>query len=144
MGNRAVIAFKNDPSATGIYMHWNGGPESVLAFCHAAEKMGARSPGSDDSYAMAGLVRAVTLFMHDRPGELLSVGVGPLSTLDCDNFDNGLYIIGEEWNISERHHSDDPVRMVEQFDTRQATQYNGIQAEILARHLDICKQEAAA
>lgn len=142
MGNRAVIAFKNDPNATGIYLHWNGDPESVLAFCHAAKKMGARNPGSDDSYAMAGLCRAVTLFMHDSPRELTSMGVGPLTTLDTDNYDNGLYIIGGDWNITERHYTDDRTMTEADFDDRQITVYNNIQTDIIARHLSIVKEAA--
>ena len=35
MGNRAVLEFKD---GTGIYLHWNGGPESVLAFLDAAKE----------------------------------------------------------------------------------------------------------
>ena len=128
MGNRAVIAFSDNKNATGIYVHWNGGIESVLAFTHAAKDMGARSPDGDDSYAMAGLVRAVTLFMHYRPGELLSVGVGPLNTLDTDNYDNGLFIIDNNWNIKARHFTDDHVRSVEQFNSGQKTQYDGMLA----------------
>jgi len=108
MGNRAVIAFENSPSATGIYLHWNGGPESVLAFCKAAKEIGARDPSEDPVYAMAGLCRAVTLFLHSTPaGELTSMGVGPLDSLDCDNYDNGLYIVGKGWRITDRFYERD-------------------------------------
>jgi hypothetical protein len=40
MGNRAVISFSEAKTATGIYLHWNGGPESILAFLDAAKKLG--------------------------------------------------------------------------------------------------------
>ena len=138
MGNRAVVAFSDDKNATGIYLHWNGGPESVLAFAHAARDMGARGPGGDTTYAMAGLTRAVTLFMHYNPGELRSMGVGPVGSLDTDNFDNGLFIIDSDWNIKARYFArGDSVRTVEQFGARQKAQYNGIRAIILERHLAI-------
>jgi hypothetical protein len=32
----------------------------------------------------------------------LSVGIGSLKELDCDNGDNGLYIVGNEWEILAR------------------------------------------
>ena len=144
MGNRAVIAISEQESATGIYLHWNGGVESVLAFAHAARDMGARSPSGDDCYAMAGLIRAVTLFIHDGAGELISMGVGPVKSLDTDNYDNGLFIIGGDWNIKTRYFNRDSVQNVEQFDARQKAQYTGILACILERHLAIIKAEAEA
>ena len=144
MGNRAVITLSTEENATGIYLHWNGGPESVLAFTHAARDMGARSPDGDTSYAMAGLVRAVTLAIHDRAGELISMGVGPVKSLDTDNFDNGLYIIGSDWNIKTRKFTSDTVQTVEQFDARQKAQYTGIRAVILERHLAMITAEAEA
>ncbi len=37
MGNRAVItASKSKDSGLGIYLHWNGGIESVVAFLDVA------------------------------------------------------------------------------------------------------------
>ncbi len=144
MGNRAVIAFSDDKNATGVYVHWNGGIESVLAFTHAAKDMGARSSGGDNSYAMAGLVRAVTLFMHYRPGELLSMGVGPLSSLDTDNFDNGLFIVDNDWNIKTRYFNRDSVCSVDQLDERQKAQYDGIRACILERHILMCEHDKEA
>lgn len=144
MGNRAVIAFSDNKNATGIYVHWNGGVESVLAFTHAARDMGARSPNGDQTYAMAGLVRAVTLFMHYRPGELLSMGIGSVSSLDTDNFDNGLFVIGDDWNIKTRYFNRDSIRSVEQFDDRQKAQYDSIRACILERHILMCEHDKEA
>jgi len=144
MGNRAVIAFNNDPNSTGIYLHWNGGIESVLAFTHAARDMGARSPDGDTTYAMAGLMRAVTLFMHARPGELLSMGVGSLAELDTDNFDNGLFIIGPDWEIKEREFNSGSMMTVSEFSEQQTEQYTAMLACILERHLAICEMDKAA
>ena len=149
MGNRAVIAFENKPDAVGVYVHWNGGVESVLAFCHAAKSMGARSPNGDNTYAMAGLIRAITLFMHYNPGELLSMGVGTVGGLDCDNYDNGLFIIDGDWNIKERLYNHDSAMSVDDLsDTAhenwpsQKQQYLGIMTQILERHLHICEEAA--
>ena len=52
MGNRAVITWekKEDPKQShslGIYLHWNGGIESVSAFLKYCELKGYRAPDSD-------------------------------------------------------------------------------------------------
>ena len=40
MGNRAVITFSGSRSTgVGIYLHWNGGLESVLAFLDAVRSV---------------------------------------------------------------------------------------------------------
>ena len=77
----------------------NGGPESVLAFLDVARERGFRDPGSDDQYAMARLCGLICEFLG--PGDS-SVGIGPLDQLDCNNYDNGVYVIGEGWTVIDR------------------------------------------
>ncbi len=126
MGNRAVIAFESQPTI-GIYLHWNGGPESVLAFLEETKRRGARSPGSDETYAFARLVQVITEYVSNKPGPHwgLSVGVGPIDDLDCDNLDNGLYWIGDNWQITKRAHtnSDSPVCSVDDLGAFYTEQY---------------------
>lgn len=98
MGNRAVIGFKGQ--STGIYLHWNGGEESVRAFLDCAKELGARDP-IQDSYGVARLVQVIGNFF----GGSMSLGVGNLESLDCNNYDNGTYIVGEGWEIVERQFS---------------------------------------
>ncbi len=86
MGNRAVIAFENKPDAVGIYLHWNGGRDSVEGFLKAGKEVCRLG---DPSYAMARLIQLIGQFF----GGNCSLGVGPLKRLDCDNYDNGLYIV---------------------------------------------------
>ena len=95
MGNRAVIGFEG--KKTGIYLHWNGGEESVRAFLDTAKNYGVRDP-INDSYGVARLVQIIGNFF----GGSLSLGIGDLESLDCDNFDNGTYIVGKGWEIVER------------------------------------------
>ncbi len=104
MGNRAVIAFTTEtmpapPHSVGVYLHWNGGPESVQAFVDVLRDHGFRSPGADMSYAIASFTGLAFAFF-DASG--LSLGVGPLDQLDCDNWDNGMYIVGPRWEILRR------------------------------------------
>jgi hypothetical protein len=89
MGNRAVITFDKTPTpeSLGIYLHWNGGPESVLAFLEAANELGVRI--GDEQYEFARIVQIIGNFF----GGTTSIGVGQLKHLDCDNGDNGLFLV---------------------------------------------------
>ena len=102
MGNRAVITFAPyKKSNVGVYLHWNGGRASVEGFLQACHDLGYRTPGSDPSYAMARLTHVICAFL----GGSLSVGVDQCKNLDCDNGDNGVYVIGPDgWTIAGREH----------------------------------------
>lgn len=99
MGNRAVITTKEnfENNGVGVYVHWNGGRDSVEAFLKYCELRGFRSPDTDN-YGWARLVQVIANFMG---GEGLSVGIDTVDHLDCDNYDNGVYII-EGWEIVDR------------------------------------------
>jgi len=106
MGNRAVITIGQtfNPAAVGIYLHWNGGRASIEGFLKAARLLEYRSPAADPSYSFARLVAVITAFFPDG----LSVGVGTCAQLDCDNGDNGTYLIGDDWQIVGRKYHDGP------------------------------------
>ena len=91
MGNRAVIT-TNDKKM-GVYLHWNGGRDSVEAFLKYCELQGYRAPSSD-CYGWARLCQVIGNFF----GGSLSVGIDTYDRLDTDNGDNGVYII-EGWQI---------------------------------------------
>lgn len=101
MGNRAVISAtralepKNSQDL-GVYLHWNGGRNSVEAFLKYCKLKGYRSPETDN-YGYARLCQVIGNFF----GGGLSVGVGRCCDLDCDNYDNGTYII-KDWEIVNR------------------------------------------
>ena len=94
MGNRACIATKNKDLA--IYLHWNGGRDSVDAFLQYCKYKGYRSPESD-SYGWARLCQVISNFM----GGTTSVGISRFEEADLDNYDNGTYII-ENWEVVDR------------------------------------------
>ena len=101
MGNRAVITTSTSrTTGVGIYVHWNGGLESVLAFLHVAKERGYRDPTNDPTYAMARLYGLICEFFDLKSS--ISVGIGQLKELDCDNRDNGVYVIGAGWTIKSR------------------------------------------
>ena len=98
MGNRAVITTKEnfENNGIGIYLHWHGGRDSVEGFLEYCKRKGYRSP-EQDSYGWACLITVIGNYF----GTGLSVGVNTVDNLDCDNWDNGVYII-ENWEIVDR------------------------------------------
>lgn len=96
MGNRAVITTQEnfDNNGIGIYLHWQGGKTSIKAFLKYCELRGFRAP-DEDNYGWARLTQVIANFMG---GDGLSVGVDTVNNLDCDNWDNGTYII-KGWKI---------------------------------------------
>lgn len=102
MGNRAVITTEKDwkDNGIGIYVHWNGGYDSVNAFLAYCEAQGYRKPESD-SYGYARLTQIIANFF----GGQNCIGIGRLDELDCDNGDNGVYII-QDWRIVGRYYND--------------------------------------
>ena len=93
MGNRAVIAFKDQDC--GIYLHWNGGRASVEAFLRSGSELVRHD---DDCYMPARLAQIIGNWL----GGNLSLGVGPLKGLDCDNGDNGVYYVDSAFKITGR------------------------------------------
>jgi len=91
MGNRAVITTRH--KKLGIYLHWNGGRDSVEAFLKYCELKEYRCP-SKDHYGWARLCQVIGNFF----GGSCSIGINTYSNLDIDNGDNGVYII-EDWKI---------------------------------------------
>lgn len=118
MGNRAVVTFANckdieqwvdpkgdgeklrgycveHPNKVGVYLHWNGGRSSIEGFCEACRRLKFRGPASD-SYGVARFVQVVANFFGNGG---LSVGVDTLERSDTDNYDNGVYVVDDNWNI---------------------------------------------
>ena len=95
MGNRAVIKF--DGTTQGIYLHWNGGVESVQAFLDCAKRYDLRG----GSYGAARLCQIIGNYF----GGSLSLGVDRIDFLDCDNGDNGMFTIDSaKWEIRKREY----------------------------------------
>ena len=99
MGNRAVISFKCEgvpkEYSPSIYLHWNGGRDSIEGFLKAHEKATFRN----GDYGIARLIQLITNLF----GGGLCVGVGVYSQMDTDNFDNGVYwVCSKTFKIVER------------------------------------------
>lgn len=98
MGNRAVVAVEG--SSVGIYLHWNGGIESIAAFLRAAKDLGVRDPVRDTSYFYARFAQLVGNYF----GGSTSIGIEAMNKIDQDNGDNGVYIVGADFAIVKRLH----------------------------------------
>lgn len=121
MGNRAVITteagWRSPENNLGVYVHWNGGRDSIEGFLKYCELHGYRSPDYD-CYGWAYLAGVISNFFGDG----LSVGVDIVSRLDTNNGDNGVYIIRgweiirrEEfaWNEQRRYNIGDMLREID-------------------------------
>lgn len=97
MGNRAIIKGVN--SNLGVYVHWNGGFNSVQAFVEYCRLKGYRSPETD-SYGIARLAQVIGNFF----GGCYSVGIQNVESnlnekiVEEWYIDNGIYEI-ENWRI---------------------------------------------
>lgn len=125
MGNRAVITCSKEKPAVGLYLHWNGGPESVLAFLHAAKAFDVRSPACDEAYFLARLAQIIGNFF----GGTLSVGLGLVGRLD--DFDNGTYVVGGDFEIL--HRTQAGPKTITELDGKALEKYEHIKASILSR-----------
>ena len=86
----------------GVYLHWNGGRDSVEAFLTFCKLKEFRPPETD-SYGWARLCQVVGNYF----GTSISIGIDRCDRLDCDNWDNGVYII-RDWKIVDRQYQKRP------------------------------------
>lgn len=113
MGNRAVITTREnfENNGIGIYVHWNGGRDSVEAFLEYCKRRQFRSTKEDESYAFARLTQVIANYF----GGGLSVGVNTCDHLDLNNYDNGVYII-DGWEIVGREYFGEDCEEQREYD----------------------------
>lgn len=138
MGNRAVVTSihtKHSKEALGVYLHWNGGPESVLAFCDCAKILGFDSLNSERAYGYSRFCQMIGNFF----GGSDSLGIDLVHKLDTDNGDNGIYYVNEDWRIVERVDGSGKLHTVPAvfpggFTPEQGAKYDGIKREIMSQY----------
>lgn len=104
MGNRAVITTERNllnNSGLGVYVHWNGGRDSVQGFLEYCRLRSFRTPETDD-YGWARLCQVIGNFLG---ADGCSLGIDEIGRLDTNNGDNGTYLI-EDWKIVGRRFFD--------------------------------------
>ena len=101
MGNRATVIFTDGKKSfsPAVYLHWNGGPESVYGFL---EELNRRKIRADQEYECARFIELVGEFFDQDEIGGLSLGVmnGPKSDkpedlvkIRTDHGDNGFYLV---------------------------------------------------
>lgn len=81
----------------GIYLHWNGGRDSVEGFLTYCKLKEYTSPEIRCGGNWAGLVQVITNFL----GDATSVTIDTVDRLPSSKGDNGVYII-KDWEIIDR------------------------------------------
>lgn len=104
MGNRAIIVFTNRDCTNYsplVYLHWNGGPESVYQFLDELDRRDIRA---DQDYKCARFISIVGQYFDSTYYGTTSLGVsngpkniGEVSQLsDQYGLDNGVYLVCRE------------------------------------------------
>ena len=106
MGNRAVIQMQGQD--VGIYLHNNGGYDTIAPLLHVAKHYGIRG----DDYGIARLAQMLGNFF----GGILNIGISTTDHLDMDNGDNGTYVIDDQFNIVDRLFYDGPEQSNHPFE----------------------------
>lgn len=102
MGNRANVVFTDGKKgfSPAIYLHWNGGPESIYAFLAEMDRRMVRGP--DVMYESARFCHIVGDFMDQDNITGLSLGLtngpasdkpGDFAKVFTDPGDNGFYLV---------------------------------------------------
>lgn len=113
MGNRCLIISKN--LNTGVYLHWNGGRDSVeplLAYCKLRRE---RNLDSLDG------VTALTTIAKNAFGSVYLQNVKDSVKPADSPGDNGIYIVNDEWDITDR--IDAPTREQAEYDFQEMLQF---------------------
>ena len=100
MGNRAIVKPINEN--IGVYLHWNGGVDSVTAFLEYCKLKGYRDFSGEcaDGYGIARFVQVVSNFFGGTTNIGIEMNVD--ETEECaSGLDNGIYVI-DGWNIEKR------------------------------------------
>ena len=112
MGNRAIITtengWKNKKNNLGVYLHWNGGRDSVEGFLTYCKLKGYTSPEVGECRNWVGLIQVIANFFGDGG----SLEVNTVNRLPSSVGDNGVYII-KDWEIIDR----------KEFDGREQREY---------------------
>jgi hypothetical protein len=104
MGNRGNVVFvAGERISPTIYLHWNGGPESVYAFLRELDRRGVRADGEYEAARFVQIVGEFFDYSGTEPqhsGLSLGIIAGPtaitpeaLAEVFTDAGDNGFYVV---------------------------------------------------
>ena len=137
MGDRAIITSKgSDPHRVGLYLHWNGSPEQVLALLEACKQARIRTPLHDDSYSFARMAQIAGNWIGGDTG----LGVGPQNS--HDDGDNGVYQVDENWTVTSRSRAG--AMTVAELSASEKQEYERALSEIIAANSQFFFKKKAA
>lgn len=130
MGNRAIVKPKG--KNIGVYLHWNGGIDSVTAFLKYCELKDYRS--FDDSYGIARFCQVVGNFFGGGLSIGIQSGIGETKH-DAAYIDNGIYVV-KGWKIVEHIGEREPREGYDLNDMLKAIDVKQPESEQLGDFLD--------
>lgn len=141
MGNRAII--KPEGKDVGVYLHWNGGIDSVTAFLEYCKLKGYRDFGGEyaDGYGLARFCQVVGNFFGGGLSIDIETNIDE-SEENAQYLDNGIYIVNG-WDISKRispydvHEGYDLKDMLLQIDSAQPLSEQLGEDYIMAEEVDV-------
>ena len=106
MGNRAHVIFTDgEKISPAVYLHWNGGPESIYQFLDELDRRNVRA---DCEYEAARFIAIVCEFFDKDYYGACSVGVSngptfkkitPSTISSYDHGDNGVFVVNRSGEI---------------------------------------------
>jgi len=136
MGNRAVITQSTASNAPCIYLHWNGGADSVAGFLAVAKTFDISGTPTEQMDVLAELL-AKHFFNCEVGSTIYRQEYG---SSDTDNYDNGVYLINSKWDLVDRLYNRYPEQ--NQWDSKEIAQE--ILKKVLADSLGLKREEVAA
>lgn len=114
MGNRALIIGKD--STVGVYMHWNGGMDTVKPLLDYCSMIAPRA-GLGKKHYDAGLPTLMTVMCNFFGNDGSSIYIESVNSADDVDgaYDNGAYIV-DGWKIVERKHPYDGFQEQNTYD----------------------------
>ena len=103
MGNRAVITTDNLIGNIGLYVHWNGGADTVLPVLEFIKQNHNNEEYKDVLKVVdkdRDLLKNIELIYKVAFGNKYEIK--DYKSLDCDNFDNGVYVVDNKFKICRR------------------------------------------
>ena len=137
MGNRAVITQSTASNAPCIYLHWNGGADSVKGFLAVAKNFDITGSPTEQMDILAELLAKHFFNCEVNQKTVYRQEYG---SSDTDNYDNGVYLIDSKWDLVDRLYKRYPEQ--KQWDSKEIAQE--ILKNVLADSLGLERKEQAA
>ena len=136
MGNRAVITQSTANNAPCIYLHWNGGADSVKGFLAVAKTFDISGTPKEQMDVLAELL--AKHFFKTEVG--MTVYRYEYGRADTNNGDNGVYVVNSKWDLIDRIYA--PYSEQKEWDSKEIAQE--ILKNVLADSLGLKREEVAA